>query len=176
MSAITDKHLNDFFSYLKNERRYSVHTLKNYQRDLNHFQQFISAEDVSEWSQVTSHHLRAFSALRHRKGLSGKSIQRELSATRSFYTYLLRESVVQANPVMGVSAPKSPRKPILAILYWRLNPSIRRWAKSAKTFISQAQQKTIPPPSAAMCIVLSRLAFKPCSISFLLQKILPPAR
>ena len=110
MSGITDKYFNDFFSYLKNERRYSVHTLKNYQRDLNHFQQFISTEDVSEWSQVTSHHLRAFSALRHRKGLSGKSIQRELSATRSFYNYLLRESIVQANPVMGVSAPKSPRK------------------------------------------------------------------
>ncbi|MBL4761966.1 MAG: tyrosine recombinase XerC [Gammaproteobacteria bacterium] len=110
MSGVTDHYLNGFYSYLKNERRYSVHTLKNYQRDLNHFQQFLATENISTWSQASTHQLRAFSAARHRKGLSGKSIQRELSAIRSFYNYLLREGTVQANPVMGVSAPKTPRK------------------------------------------------------------------
>jgi integrase/recombinase XerC len=46
----------------------------------------------------------------HRRGLSGKSIQRALSALRSFYRYLLREKIVTCNPASGVSAPKSARR------------------------------------------------------------------
>ena len=54
--------------------------------------------------------MRVFVSLRHRKGLDGRSIQRNLSALRSFYDYLLRETVVPNNPVMGISAPQSVRK------------------------------------------------------------------
>ena len=44
------------------------------------------------------------------KGQSGASIQRSLSAVRTFYKFLSREQRVEHNPALGVLAPKSPRK------------------------------------------------------------------
>ena len=46
----------------------------------------------------------------YRRGLSSKSIQRRLSAARTFFRYLLREKHVKTNPVVSVSAPKSPKR------------------------------------------------------------------
>jgi len=46
----------------------------------------------------------------YRRGLSSKSIQRRLSAARTFFRYLLREEHVKTNPVVSVSAPKSPKR------------------------------------------------------------------
>jgi integrase/recombinase XerC len=54
--------------------------------------------------------VRAFSASCYRRGLAAKSIQRRLSAARTFYRYLLREKHVARNPVVSVSAPKAPKR------------------------------------------------------------------
>jgi integrase/recombinase XerC len=59
---------------------------------------------------VTEHHVRAFVAARRRGGASGRSVQRALSALRSFYRYLLREGLAGSSPAQGLRAPKSPRK------------------------------------------------------------------
>ncbi len=54
--------------------------------------------------------MRAFSATCYRRGLSARSIQRRLSAARTFFRYLVREKQVRKNPVVSVSAPKSPKR------------------------------------------------------------------
>ncbi len=99
-----------FLQHLHNERRLSPHTLANYQRDLVAFAAYCFTRDVSDWRSIDEHRLRAYSALRHREGLSGRSLQRNLSAIRSFFNYLLREGVLRHNPGQGIRAPKSPRK------------------------------------------------------------------
>ena len=104
------KELTSFYQYLKSEKRYSPHTIKNYQRDLNHFRDFCETHDIEHWARVDSHLMRAYVAARHRNGLGGRSLQRELSAIRSFFNFLRREAVVKTNPVRGVSAPKTARK------------------------------------------------------------------
>jgi integrase/recombinase XerC len=72
--------------------------------------EFCAANDVDSWDQLDSEHIRAFSALSYRRGLSARSIQRRLSAARTFFRYLLREKHVRTNPVVSVSAPKSPKR------------------------------------------------------------------
>ncbi len=102
--------LDDFYQYLISEKRYSRHTLSNYQRDLKHFLEHCLHQNISNWATVDSHLLRAYVAARHRKGLGGRSLQRELSAIRSFFNFLRREAVVKTNPVTGIRAPKTGRK------------------------------------------------------------------
>jgi integrase/recombinase XerC len=102
-------HVKNFFIYLENERGLSARTIKAYQRDLDQFLQFLQAEEIEQPRQVTQHHIRAFIAQRHRQGLGGKSLQRLLSAVRSFFRWLLREGYAEHNPAIPVRAPKSPR-------------------------------------------------------------------
>ena len=102
--------LTAFYQYLHSEKRYSPHTFYNYQRDLDHFSEYCQQHAIIQWSQVDTHLMRAYVATRHRLGLGGRSLQRELSAIRSFFNFLRREYQIKTNPVIGVSAPKSPRK------------------------------------------------------------------
>jgi integrase/recombinase XerC len=102
-------HVENFFVYLESERGLSARTIKAYQRDLDQFLQFLKTEEIEQPRQVTQHHIRAFIAQRHRQGLGGKSLQRLLSALRSFFRWLLREGHAEHNPAIPVRAPKSPR-------------------------------------------------------------------
>jgi integrase/recombinase XerC len=72
--------------------------------------QFCRARALTDWRQLTAHHVRQFAADDHRRGLSGHSIQRRLSALRSFYAYLLREGKARNNPATDVRAPKSEQR------------------------------------------------------------------
>jgi len=99
-----------FLSHLQVERRLSPHTRNNYRRDLRRLASFCAARGVDDWRALNSHHIREFSAAQHRRGLGGRSIQRLLSAVRSFCEFLLREGVLHSNPAVGIHAPKTARR------------------------------------------------------------------
>jgi len=102
----SDKSVARFFHYLDFEKRYSSHTCSAYQRDLNNFFEFISRYEINSWQAVTIHHSRQYVTYLHQQKQSAKSIQRKLSSLRSFFRYLMRENILEANPVEGVKAPK----------------------------------------------------------------------
>ena len=110
MQASAAKWLTDFLGYLQHQRQLSPRTISSYQRDLQRVAQYCLQHNIDHWSHLSAHELRQYVSFRHRQGLSGRSIQRELSALRSFYNYLLQENRLSSNPVQGISAPKSPRK------------------------------------------------------------------
>ena len=99
-----------FIRHLDIERRLSPLTCKNYRRDLDALATYLDTVDVGDWKNVDSEHVRAFSATCFRKGLSPRSIQRRLSAARSFFRYLVREHVVATNPVTSIVSPKSKKR------------------------------------------------------------------
>jgi len=117
-----------FLSYLQAERAVSPHTLKNYASDLQQFRAFLrekklppskpvvsGAERGDAWqraidlSEIDSLTIRAFIAELHAIGIARSSIARKLATLRSFFRYLCREGVFQANPAKLVSTPKLPK-------------------------------------------------------------------
>jgi integrase/recombinase XerC len=109
-TAIAERQLAAFLAHLQNERQLSPHTLSSYRRDLEQVLIWLRQQGWDAWQALDSHQVRAYIAQRHRLGLSGKSLQRELSALRGLFRYLLREGLSQVNPAQGVRAPKAPRK------------------------------------------------------------------
>src|SRR4249919_693147 len=101
--------IDDYLQHLQVERRMSPHTLDGYRRDLDALRAWSDAQGAVVEAMHTEH-LRAFIASEHRRGLSPKSLQRRLSACRSFYRWLLRHGRIQANPAQPIRAPKAPRK------------------------------------------------------------------
>jgi integrase/recombinase XerC len=98
-----------FLHHLQTERRLSDNTCKHYQRDLLELQDWCEKDGIHHWHDLDTRQVRHYAAQCHRRGLSGRSIQRRLSALRSFYNYLLREQAVTLNPGLDVRAPKSDR-------------------------------------------------------------------
>jgi integrase/recombinase XerC len=102
--------IDKFIRHLDFERRLSPQTSKNYRHDLESLLAFREYSGVDSWGGMDSEHFRAFSASCYRKGLSARSIQRRLSACRTFFRYLIREKHVNKNPVTGVTAPKGKKR------------------------------------------------------------------
>ena len=88
----------------------SPNTEKNYRRDIDSLRRFLESESLQGWADIDGYHIRAFASWSRRRGLAPSSIQRRLSALRGFFNYLLREGVVEANPVAGVAAPRHNKR------------------------------------------------------------------
>ena len=99
-----------FLTHLSSERRLSAHTDVNYRRDLELFAQYCTKHGIDDWKRIDSQHVRSFAAGEFRRGQSPRTIQRRLSALRSFFNFLLRESVLKANPASEVQAPKARKR------------------------------------------------------------------
>ncbi|MEH6689464.1 MAG: tyrosine recombinase XerC [Halopseudomonas sabulinigri] len=105
-----DKDIDDFLRHLRTERQLSPRTLEAYAHDLQQLLQFNRERQLSSWDQLNNAQLRHHIAQQHQRGISPRSLQRQLSAIRSFYRYLLRERRCQSNPALDLRAPKAGKK------------------------------------------------------------------
>ena len=99
-----------FLAHLAQERRMSGHTVAAYRRDLHTMTRFCERRKLPRWDALDNSQVRAFAAAEHTGGMAPRSIQRRLSALRSFYEFLLREGAVVRNPAEGVRAPKTKKR------------------------------------------------------------------
>jgi integrase/recombinase XerC len=99
-----------FIAHLGTERRLSPHTESNYRRDLERFVAYCRNNDIAQWSRIDSQHVRMFAAAEFRRGAAPRTVQRRLSALRTFFAFLMREAVLKANPAIGVQAPKAKKR------------------------------------------------------------------
>ncbi len=102
--------INEFLNYLKFERNRSDLTIKNYGEDLRTFEEFYGNLDSRlSWKSVDSDVIRDWMESMMDKGNNATSINRRLSALRSFYRFALARKLVDKDPVHGVTGPKKGR-------------------------------------------------------------------
>ena len=102
--------INEFLNYLKYERNRSGLTIKNYGEDLRAFKEFYgNLEGCHSWKSVDSDVIRDWMESMMDKGNNATSINRRLSALRSFYRFALARKLVDKDPVHGVTGPKKGR-------------------------------------------------------------------
>ena len=102
--------INEFLNYLKFERNRSDLTIKNYGEDLRAFKEFYgNLEGCHSWKSVDSDIIRDWMEIMMDKGNNATSINRRLSALRSFYRFALARKLVDKDPVHGVTGPKKGR-------------------------------------------------------------------
>ncbi|UTW45156.1 tyrosine recombinase XerC [bacterium SCSIO 12696] len=102
--------LDQFERYLRSERNASPHTIANYRRDLKKLQDYCQQNHIKQLAAITPSDIRLCLGLLHRQGLSGASLQRWLSSSRSFFNFASRKYGLTLNPASGIRAPKSPKK------------------------------------------------------------------
>ena len=99
-----------YLEHLRVERRLSQHTESGYRRDLKRLKKYCQKSNLVEWADINPHRARTFAGDLRRQGLSPRSIQRALSASRGFYRYLMKQRLVRVNPFSATTAPKAEKK------------------------------------------------------------------
>lgn len=110
MRDAAERQLAAYLDSLRHQRRASPHTLDGYAHDLDRLREFCQERDIDAWTDLGAAKIREHIANRHRGGLESRSLQRELSAIRGFFDFLVKRGESQANPARGVRAPKAPRR------------------------------------------------------------------
>jgi integrase/recombinase XerC len=106
--AITPaEHALEGFVLALGRRNASIHTIKAYRTDLAGFAEFVGPEELSALDHAL---LRAYMGHLYERGLGKTSVARALSSLRSFFKWMGREGMVEANPALLVSAPKLPKR------------------------------------------------------------------
>ncbi|MFQ5660431.1 MAG: tyrosine recombinase XerC [Gammaproteobacteria bacterium] len=88
----------------------SPHTHMAYERDLKVLLEHCREQEIRKWDDLNGRQLRSFIAKRHCRGISGRSLQRHMSAIRAFYRYLMRAGIASQNPALGIITPATPHK------------------------------------------------------------------
>jgi integrase/recombinase XerC len=110
VDAVRGEWIERFLGHLANERRLSPHTIEAYRQDLAKLAAFCEKRAIRDWVALDNAKIRSFAAAQHAAGLGPRSVQRRLSAVRTFYEYLLREGIGAVNPAHEVRAPKAAKR------------------------------------------------------------------
>jgi integrase/recombinase XerC len=107
-----DSQIADFLAHLKFEKRYSAHTIKSYQEDLNQFAQFLAADQGDPaLEEINTFLLKSWMAdLAEKKAIESRSINRKLSCLKSFFKHLQRGGLISSSPAATIRLLRTPKR------------------------------------------------------------------
>ena len=101
------EYIKAYTEYISFEKRLSKNTIKNYLKDIFKLEELNNQEPLNK---IEIDDIRKNISSLHSKGLNGKSLSRMLSSWRGFYEFLINRFNFIKNPIIGIKAPKSPKK------------------------------------------------------------------
>lgn len=111
MSDSYETAVRSFLDYLKFQKRYSRHTIISYQNDLESFGLFLKDQfSHGTITGINAGFIRSWLAAMKEGGMTSKSINRKISALKSFFKFQLREKKVEVSPLTGIISPKVSKR------------------------------------------------------------------
>jgi integrase/recombinase XerC len=111
MPITFSKAVQQFLDYLKFQKRYSRHTIISYENDLTGFWDFtVITFGNTEINDIEPALIRNWLASLKDSGIEPKSINRKISALKSFFKYLLRQEVISVSPATTIITPKTGKR------------------------------------------------------------------
>jgi integrase/recombinase XerC len=106
-----EKYQQQFLEHLKYQKRYSLHTIISYENDLATFAKFMLKEfPDTDIDKIKTSLIRTWLAEMKEDEMASRSLNRKISALRSFFKYLLKNDVIKVNPVSTIISPKMPKR------------------------------------------------------------------
>ena len=104
-------HLPQFIDYLQYEKKYSLHTINAYQKDISDFAVF-AEENFEETNLVEISYsiIRSWIVKLVDEEVSNRSINRKISSLKTFYKYLLKTKQVEVSPLAKHKSLKVSKK------------------------------------------------------------------
>lgn len=99
--------LQSFLNYLEFEKRSSKHTISSYSLDLQGFLSFIDTIKINE---CTDKDIRNWIVYLSEQDLSPRTINRKITAVRSFFSFLQRIYAISYNPVQKIRSLKTKKR------------------------------------------------------------------
>lgn len=111
MQPTLEYYIKDFLNYLQYQKRYSQHTVISYETDLLGFNLFLQIHfGETSIENIKPALVRTWLASLKEAGNVSKTINRKISALKSFFKYQLKKGVLQSSPMLVISSPKNSKR------------------------------------------------------------------
>jgi integrase/recombinase XerD len=101
-----NRSLDQFLHYLIVEKGLSQNTIEAYSHGLNRFLDHLRGKGIGQWAKVSKFDVKAFLLSLRRRGLSIKTLVRNLAAIRTFFKFLMQEGILEVNPIEELESPR----------------------------------------------------------------------
>ena len=99
-----------FISYLETEKRFSALTVTAYRSDMEQFVDYIKTQyNTDDPTQVETLVVKSYLVHLKERGLANRSINRKLTTLRTYYTYCMREGMLEKTPMTGIKSLKQEK-------------------------------------------------------------------
>ncbi len=105
-----EREIEQFSTYLLQERHASSNTEASYRRDLKKLESYLKEQDIYKIEEVTEVWLNSYILYLEREQCAASSISRNIASIKSFFQYLCRIEVLRRDPSWDLKAPKVERK------------------------------------------------------------------
>ena len=102
--------IEQFHSYIANERRMAAGTVRNYIADLLDFSQWLELQQITDLGEISAREVRAWQMEHMDRGENPGTVKRRLSSLSSFFLYLRRHNLFDSDIMAKVSAPRQPKR------------------------------------------------------------------
>ena len=100
-------HINNFFNFIKNQKKFSSHTIRAYKTDLIQFIDCIGEEKLIV--NINKYDLHEY-IITISKNISSKTLSRRIASLKSFFKFLLDEKIISINVTKSIRIPKTEKK------------------------------------------------------------------
>lgn len=105
-----DTTIDEFLGHLAIERGASPLTVEAYRRDLMQYTEVLESRGVASPASASREDIAAFVSALHERGLAPSSVERKVSAVKSYHKFLVREGITEALPTATLPLPKVPER------------------------------------------------------------------
>lgn len=111
-----------FIEYLQYQRKLSPHTITAYKSDLLEFINFIEEKfEIQKSEEINNDMVRSWASELIENSLEPVSVRRKVSALRSYFKYLQKETILEKSPITNVPQLKVAKKLPVVISYESIN-------------------------------------------------------
>ncbi|MCD7809626.1 MAG: tyrosine recombinase XerC [Erysipelotrichaceae bacterium] len=103
---MNNQYKKEYLDYLHYQKNYSDLTIKEYERDIDSFLNYLKQEAIDDCLSVTYQDIRGYLAMLHLDELASKTINRKISSLRGFYKFMQNEEYINDNPFLEVDLLK----------------------------------------------------------------------
>lgn len=100
------QYIDEYLNFIAIEKGLALNTLEAYSRDLNRYSEFMETTGITNVKNITSDNILSYLGALRKSGLTPNSVNRALAALRGFYKYLIRESIIEENPIANIELAK----------------------------------------------------------------------
>lgn len=105
-----EEYIDQFLLYVRNVKKATSNTQLSLKRDLVKMAEFFESQGITELNRINDTQMNSYMLYLEKNDFATSTISRYVSSIKSFFSYLMKERIIEKEPTYSLKAPKVVKK------------------------------------------------------------------